>query len=210
MNRRSRIAWVVASFVLLGLSLIDPPFPREQLLQNGPTVVALLLLSVSAWRGRLSTPSLVCLLIFVWLHILGARYIYTFVPYDDWSRSACGTSVSELLGWERNHYDRLVHLCFGLLFVTPICEWAKRDGKMPAKWAVAFALFAVNTLSGLYEVFEWLLTVVMSPAHAEAYNGQQGDLWDAQKDIALAFAGSVIVALWMMMWKCRARSLRPD
>jgi uncharacterized membrane protein YjdF len=33
-----------------------------------------------------------------------------------------------------------------------------------------------------------------SPAQAEAYNGQQGDVWDPQKDLALAWFGAVISA----------------
>jgi putative membrane protein len=42
-----------------------------------------------------------------------------------------------------------------------------------------------------YEVFEWMLSIVLSPEDAESYNGQQGDYWDAQKDMALAFVGSL-------------------
>lgn len=61
-----------------------------------------------------------CLVVFLWLHILGARYIYSFVPYDDWSRSVLGSGISEWFGWERNHYDRLVHLCFGGLWMVAI------------------------------------------------------------------------------------------
>jgi putative membrane protein len=47
----------------------------------------------------------------------------------------------------------------------------------------------------IYELFEWLLTVVMTSEEADYYNGQQGDMWDAQKDMALAMIGSSIVAV---------------
>lgn len=50
----------------------------------------------------------------------------------------------------------------------------------------------------IYEMFEWLITVVMSPATADSYNGQQGDMWDAQKDMALALIGSTIAALFYL------------
>jgi putative membrane protein len=36
-----------------------------------------------------------------------------------------------------------------------------------------------------------MLSIVLSPEDAESYNGQQGDYWDAQKDMALAFVGSL-------------------
>ena len=46
-----------------------------------------------------------------------------------------------------------------------------------------------GTLSGLLQV---QLTVTFAPAWAEAYNGQQGDPWDAQKDMAMAGLGALI------------------
>ena len=60
---------------------------------------------------------------------------------------------------------------------------------------MVFGMLAVLSISAVYEIFEWLLTVIMAPQHAEAYNGQQGDLWDAQKDMALAFVGSLCASL---------------
>ena len=33
---------------------------------------------------------------------------------------------------------------------------------------------------------------LISPQDAESYNGQQGDPWDAQKDIAIAMIGSLL------------------
>jgi uncharacterized membrane protein YjdF len=46
-----------------------------------------------------------------------------------------------------------------------------------------------------YESFEWELAVWLSPEYAESYNGQQGDRWDAQEDMALAGLGALIAAL---------------
>ena len=60
----------------------------------------------------------------------------------------------------------------------------------------------VQTGSMVYELFEWLLTIVMTPEQADGYNGQQGDLWDAQKDMAWAMLGSTIMALYYI---CRKR-----
>jgi len=45
----------------------------------------------------------------------------------------------------------------------------------------------------IYELFEWSLTFLMANG-AEDYNGQQGDSWDAHKDMALAMLGSLISA----------------
>ena len=189
---RLKVTIVLATAIILVLSLIRPLYPREQLLQHAPTILALLLLAVEARKKLLSTTAFVCVVVFVWLHIVGARYIYSYVPYDDWAASICGTSISDYLGWQRNHYDRLVHFFFGTLLMVPMYDVATIYGRMRSRWVLMFSLFAVMTLSALYEVFEWLLTVVVSPTQAGAYNGQQGDVWDAQKDMALAFAGSLL------------------
>jgi putative membrane protein len=54
----------------------------------------------------------------------------------------------------------------------------------------------IQTGSMVYELFEWLLTIVMSPEQADNYNGQQGDIWDAQKDMVLAMMGSTLMAVY--------------
>ena len=70
-----------------------------------------------------------------------------------------------------------------------------RYGGLSRRWALFTAISAVAAASAVYEVFEWLLAVVAAPEYAEHYNGQQGDLWDGQKDMALAIAGSLIAAM---------------
>ena len=65
-----------------------------------------------------------------------------------------------------------------------------------------FGVLVVLSASAVYEIFEWLLTVVMAPQHAEAYNGQQGDLWDAQKDMALSFGGSLCACFVQLCYTC--------
>jgi putative membrane protein len=190
-NFRLHAAFVVVTAVLLALSLVRPRYPQEQLLQHAPTVVALAFLALAARRGWLPTRSFVCITLFVGLHILGARYIYSYVPYDAWTTRLCGVSLAEWFDWKRNHYDRLVHACFGMLGALTAAQIGQRTGRITPSWAAAFAVCAVMTVSALYECFEWLLTVIMSPRHADAYNGQQGDAWDAQKDMALAFLGSL-------------------
>jgi putative membrane protein len=77
----------------------------------------------------------------------------------------------------------------------PLAEAARRYARLAFAVALAFAWLAVAGVSAVYEVFEWALAVIAAPDFAEKYNGQQGDFWDAQKDMALAMAGSSIAAL---------------
>jgi putative membrane protein len=185
--------------LLLVASLWQPIYPHEQLLQHVPTVVAIVLLAVAVRRRWLSTSAFVCLVLFLWLHILGARHIYSYVPYDDWFQRAFGFSPTRHFGWQRNHYDRFVHVCFGALAVPPTCEVAQRFGGLGRYWAIVFAVAFTATLSSAYEIAEWIVAIVLSPESAEAYNGQQGDMWDAQKDMALAAGASLVAAILMMV-----------
>ncbi len=52
------------------------------------------------------------------------------------------------------------------------------------------------TLSKVYELIEWWFAIAMSPENAELYNGQQGDAFDAHKDMALALAGAIGAAVF--------------
>jgi len=61
------------------------------------------------------------------------------------------------------------------------------------------AWLMIQTGSMIYELFEWLLTIVMSSDAADSYNGQQGDMWDAQKDMALALLGSTAILFLYML-----------
>ena len=179
--------------VLLLFAQIDQPYPEIALLQHIPTM---LLIVASPWllrRWPMSTASVACIVAFMALHTLGGRYAYSNVPYDDWARALTGTSLSDAFGWTRNHYDRLVHFAFGALSVIPVAEIARRWGGLGPRGAVMTVLAWVLATSCLYEIFEWLLTIVAAGATADRYNGQQGDIWDAQKDMALATLGAILV-----------------
>jgi putative membrane protein len=164
------------------------------------------------WAGRkqrFSNGAMTCLVAFIALHIIGARWIYSYVPYERWCDALVGSGPYEWFGWTRNHYDRLVHLAFGALLVPPLVEVAMRFGRIPFAGAIVFAILAIAAVSAVYEVFEWLLATIAAPEYAEAYNGQQGDPWDAQKDMALALAGSAVAAGLLRVNRRGARERLP-
>lgn len=49
--------------------------------------------------------------------------------------------------------------------------------------------------SGFFEVIEAIVAMIVSPELGSMYLGTQGDEWDAQKDMAAAFAGAVLTML---------------
>jgi len=191
-------AWLALLAIALGLAQIDQPFPEVSPLHHGPTLVALIALPFLVRRWPMSDAAFGCVVFFLLLHTLGGRYTYTNMPYDEWARALTGTGVNEAFGWSRNHYDRFVHLAFGLLMVRPVLEVCHIKG-LVRRAGIWVALAFVLSMSCLYEVFEYLLTLVAARPLAEDYNGQQGDMWDAQKDMALAALGAALSALYLRL-----------
>lgn len=185
--QRWMIALLAAAVILANIA---QPYPEIAPLQHVPTVALLLAAPFLLRRWPLSNTAVACILVFFLLHTLGGRYAYSNLPYDQWSRALAGVSINEWLGTTRNHYDRLVHFAFGLLAVPPVVEAARRHAGAGPRLALFFAFLWVMAIGGLYEIFEWLLTLTAPVGLAEDYNGQQGDPWDAQKDMALAALGA--------------------
>ena len=62
----------------------------------------------------------------------------------------------------------------------------------------ALDALALILISGLvYEWLEWGIALLLSPEAAEAYNGQQGDVWDAHMDMLLAGIGALLTWPWL-------------
>lgn len=195
---------IAALLAAVALANVAQPYPDLAPLQHGPT---LLLLITAPWllrRWPLSTRAMAGIALFLALHTLGARYIYSYVPYDDWARAVTGHDLSGFFGAKRNGYDRLVHFGFGALLTLPLAEGLRRYGGMSARMALVVAFAFIGLGSALYEVFEWLLTVVAAGETADYYNGQQGDVWDPQKDMAIAQLGSAIAVTIALVARRRA------
>jgi putative membrane protein len=187
---------------MLALAQIGQPFPEVAWLHHVPTLLLLICAPTLLRRWPLSDGAMVALALFFALHTLGGRYTYSSVPYDEWARALTGGSLSDWFGWTRNHYDRLVHFAFGLLFYAPVREIAHRHFGLSLRLAAIFSIGFVLSVGALYEMFEGLLTLTVAPEVADDYNGQQGDMWDAQKDMGLAFVGALLAAAWIR-WRAR-------
>jgi putative membrane protein len=196
MNRLERTLFALLLVAAL-TSCVKAPFPEQMYLQHLPTAVAIVLLPFVA-RGRiLSSTAFACVIAFLLLHVLGARYIYSYVPYDAWAERLLGVNISERFAFRRNHFDRVVHFAFGLLWVRPVWEILTRRFKVPPRFGFYASVEFVLAFSLVYELFEWALTMVLSPEDAGAYNGEQGDIWDAHRDMSFALLGSLLgLAVW--------------
>jgi len=211
-SQKARIALLILTLALAAASCVKAPdyaYAGGALwLQHLGTFALALPLLADLKLKRLSLPVCICLFLFICLHILGARYLYSNVPYDRWAARLLNRRV-ELGGVHANKFDRLAHFAFGVLLLPLFFQIARRwFGIGNFFHALLFSWLFVQSFSLLYEVFEWGLAELMSPEDAESYNGQQGDMWDAQKDMFLALIGSAMAAAFLALRHFAARGDR--
>ncbi len=184
---------LLALYTLLWIALaIAPVFRKDWLLENMLVFISIPLFVLTARLLRFSDFTYSCLFVFFCLHAVGAHYTYALVPYDEWFRSLTGGTLNDLLGFERNHFDRLVHFLYGLLLAPAAVEIFAHYGRYARSWAYLFPFLFMASHAAIYEVIEWGAAIVFGGDLGQAYLGTQGDIWDGQKDMAFAMAGSLI------------------
>ncbi len=197
MSKRFNAVSVSTIIVLMVMILasINPLEWSSYLLHQAGTLIFLVMLVVLYRYWHISARAYVLATLFLLIHIIGASYLYSYVPYDDWTQQLFDISLSEWFGWQRNMYDRLVHFSYGLLLFSVMYQGLNNVLKIPSTRQLIILTLMLNmSTSLLYELFEWGIATTLSPEAAEAYNGQQGDMWDAHKDMALALVGGIIAA----------------
>lgn len=130
---------------------------------------------------------------FVILHLLGAHMTYNNMSYFSW--------FSDCFGWQRNYYDQVIHFLFGLMVFVPFFEIFYHQG-VSRKLSYLIAFLFITAVGAGYEILEWLTMALFSnlPADICAKAVTQGDVWDAQKDIAYAMIGAIIALLLHSTW----------
>lgn len=200
MNKKKLIVFALY-LVVSTVFCIHAPYPDELLLQHSATLIASIFLILDCITDRMSFRSFLSIIAFMTLHSIGARWIYSYVPYQNWFDTIFPQNVAIFFHTSRNHFDRFIHFSYGLFFTLPFYEYYLKKYRIKMNLALQLAFFLVVVLSVVYEWFEFALACFMSPQDAENYNGQQGDVWDAHKDILLATIGSLVSILFIKINK---------
>lgn len=184
-HERRLVQGLAAVYLVVWIALAVAPLDRQDwLLENLLALAFAAVLVLSYRRFSFSDLSYFLITIFMILHAIGAHYTYAKVPVGFW--------LKDVLGLERNHFDRLVHLGFGVLLAYPAYELFLRAAGSKPRWALLSAALAVTAFSGLFEVIEAWVAQIVSPELGAAYLGTQGDEWDAQKDMTMAIMGAFL------------------
>jgi putative membrane protein len=174
---------------------INPYYRDDWALENALVVIAVIVLAASYKYLLLSRISYTLIFIFLCLHEIGAHYTYAEVPYDAWFMSLTGVTLNDILGWQRNNFDRVIHLSYGLLLAYPIREVFLRVANVRGFWGYFLPLILTMATSMMFELFEWGAAVSFGGDLGMAYLGTQGDVWDGHKDMALASLGALIAMM---------------
>ena len=184
------IFWLLGGFFAVMLwSIIHPHDLFTWFLEATPALLALLILSLTYKRFRLSNLAYVL----IWMHsivlLIGAHYTYAEVPLFNWIRDTFHT--------QRNSYDGIGHFAQG--FFPAIIAREILIRKTPLKrgfWLSFLTVCVVFAFSAFYELIEWWVSLATG-SKGDAFLGSQGDIWDTQKDMLLCLIGSIVSLIFL-------------
>ena len=181
-------------FVLFFTWLGIAPVSREVWIAEViPVVIIFMALVFTFRRFRFSNMAYTLMAVWMFWHTVGGHYTFANVPFG-W--------FSDLLGSDRNHFDRIGHFTIGF-YAFAMCEWLLRKDQCRLILGMVFSLFFVMSIAAGYEIIEWWYAVAEGGEAGIEFLGSQGDIWDAQKDM-LADTLGAITSLVLYCW------VRPD
>lgn len=190
-NRITRILIAICAVVWLTCA-VNPADFEAWLLEQFATLCALFVL---VWcmrqRIRFSTSAKISFAALFIAHTIGTHFTYSLTPYNQFAQALTGVSLHDLFGWQRNHYDRFVHLMYGACLALPAADVITQQLRVSTFAARFLAFHLIVSTSAIYELVEWSAAVLFGDELGALYLGTQGDMWDAQADIALAGVGQL-------------------
>jgi len=183
MVRSEALALIVLGAVALILSGIHPADSTTWWLEVFPIFFAGPILLATAHRFPLTPLAYRLIFVHALILMLGGHYTYAKVPLGFW--------MEEWFGFARNHYDRIGHFAQG--FVPAIIAreiLLRRSPLTKGKWLFTIVTALCLAISACYEFVEWF-AAVLGGSSADAFLGTQGDVWDTQWDMLMAFIGAM-------------------
>lgn len=179
-------------FLIVWILLAISPNYRSIWFDENILSVGLVVLLIATYKKfRFSNFNYTLLFLFLILHTIGSHYTYAEMPLFD--------VVKDMFDLSRNHYDRVVHFLFGLVFYFPLYEFMNQKLKVKGWWKYFLPFMVIIALKGIYEVIEVGYHLVRESKLVENnFLGMQGDIFDAQKDMFLGMIGAGIS--WFGLW----------
>jgi len=183
MVRSEALALILLGAIALIISGINPADYTTWWLEVFPIFIAVPVLLATARRFPLTPLAYRLIFLHALILMVGGHYTYAKVPLGFW--------MEQLFGFTRNHYDRIGHFAQG--FVPAIIAreiLLRRSPLTPGKWLFTIVTALCLAISACYEFVEWF-AAVLGGSSADAFLGTQGDVWDTQWDMFMAFIGAM-------------------
>ena len=187
------ISFIIAFLIFWLSTLVGTTDYKNWIMENTLVVIFLSLLAYTYNKFRFRDLTYTFIFVYLSLHIYGAMYTYAENPFGYW--------MKDIFHFQRNHYDRIVHFSFGFMLAYPMRDFFMNKMKFPNWVCWLLPIEITLSFSCLYELIEWAVADVFFPEQGIAYLGTQGDIWDAQKDMFMAFCGAVIITFIVLMMK---------
>jgi putative membrane protein len=185
--RREPLVLLVLALVLLAWSGIAPFDRYTWILEIAPILIGAPILILTYRRFPLTPLTYRLLFLHALILMLGGHYTYARVPLGFWMEKA--------FGFTRNHYDRIGHLAQGFVPAMLAREILRRKTALRSGgWLFFLVTCVCMAISAFYEFIEWW-TALASGSAATDFLGTQGDPWDTQWDMFLAFIGAITAQL---------------
>ena len=196
MQQRSWIYGLVALVVvLLVWSGIQPYDRATWWMEVAPIYLAAPVLWLSHERFPLTSLLVVLIAAHAIVLLVGGAYTYARVPAGFW--------VQEQFSLSRNPYDKLGHFMQGFVPALVAREIFVRQGIVRAGvWPSILGVAMALSVSLIYELIEWGAAVALGQG-AEEFLGTQGDVWDTQSDMGMAFLGALLAVTLLGRWHDR-------
>ena len=178
-----KIIWISVYCTTLIWSAIEPVDRFTWFLEAVPALIAAVLLMGT----RRSFPLTPLLYILILAHcvilLIGAHYTYAQVPLFE--------SLKDVVGFQRNNYDKLGHFAQGFVPAILAREILLRKHIVAGRYWLSFIVLSIClAFSAFYELIEWWVALATGE-NAEAFLGTQGYQWDTQSDMAFALVGAI-------------------
>jgi len=121
------------------------------------------------------------------------------MPAFNWLRDEFGLA--------RNYFDRVGHFMQGFVPAMIARELLLRKFDIKRGKFLFFIVTSIClAISAFYEFIEWWMVIAFYPEAGMEWLGIQGDIWDAQQDMFMAFVGAILAQL--LLNKLHDRSMK--
>lgn len=179
--QKIHLSMLVLLTIILVWSGIEPYRTISWLSIAAPTVLYVAIL-ISLYRQVKFTTFAYCLVFLqVIVFLIGAKYTYEHNPLFN--------TLKETFHWNRNHFDRFAHFTQGFIPFFLIKEYLLKKGILKRNTLLAWIVIGlVLGLTALYEILEFAAALITN----QPIVSPQGDPWDTNWDMVMAFLGTII------------------